>query len=124
MKKIFILFSMVFLINCASSYAGVATSNIPVLNKKYKVVSVIDKRETWKTFDIGIIAIPLEEHPIQKMVNDALQENDADALINIKYWHDRRVYGPISYHRFNLNAEAIKFEPEEETKNANPKKTR
>lgn len=122
MKQISFLFSLVFLLNCASSNAGITTSNIPIVNKKYKVVAVVDKRRTWKAFDIGIIASAFSEPPINQMVNDAIKENEADALINIKYWQDRTIWGPITIHRFQLNAEAVKFE--EESQNVPNKKSR
>ena len=122
MKKILFLFSLVFLLNCASSNAGIATSNIPIVNKKYKVVAVVDKERTWKAFDIGIIGAAFSEPPINEMVRDALSENEADALVNIKYWQDRRIFLFLTWHRLHINAEAVKFE--EEVQNVPNKKNR
>ena len=37
------------LISCASSSAGIATSNIPIVNRKYKVVAPIQDSISWIT---------------------------------------------------------------------------
>lgn len=122
MKKIFflILFAAFFW-NCATSSAGLATSNVPIVNKKYKVLGPVEESTSWATFDIGVIAFPvrfalpwwkMDNHPADKLVNKILEEKQADALINIRFWNDRIILLFISINRFGVNAEAIKFEEE------------
>ncbi|MEM7180817.1 MAG: hypothetical protein AAF518_07885 [Spirochaetota bacterium] len=99
-----------FLQNCATSNAGMAISNVPIVSKKYKVLGVVEKKTSWTTIDIAIIGFPLEQPPIDKVVNDAIAEKEADALINIRYWNDKMIFGPVTLNRFGLKAEAVKFE--------------
>lgn len=118
------LVAFVFVIafwNCASSSAGIATSNIPISNKKYKVVSPVEEQLTWYTFDIGIIGLPFKKPPVDEMVSRILKEKNADALVNIRYWSDKAIIFFITRSRFGLNAEAVKFEEEPP---ANEKKKR
>ncbi len=98
------------LVNCASSSAGIATSNIPIVNRKYKVIAPVQDSISWATFDIAIIAIPLGKPPIDKLVERSINQKDADALINIKYWQDRIILFFITWNRLGISAEAIKFE--------------
>lgn len=98
------------LINCATSSAGIATSNIPVLNRKYKVIGPVQKETSWYTFDVAIIGIQISRPPMDKIVSDILTEQNADALINIKYWQDRSVFLFITRNRIGVSADAIKFE--------------
>ena len=102
---------MVF-VGCASSSAGIATSNIPISNKKYKVISPVEEQISWRTFDIGILGIPFTKPPIDELVTKILKDKNADALINIRYWTDRSIIFFITWNRFGLSAEAVKFEEE------------
>ncbi|RHX83474.1 LIC20211 family lipoprotein [Leptospira stimsonii] len=98
------------LTNCATSSAGLATSNIPVADRKYKVIGPVEGHKSWNTFDMAIVGIPLSEPPIDKLVNSMLTEKEADALINIRYWTDKYILLFITVNRLHINAEAIKFE--------------
>ncbi|RHX78818.1 hypothetical protein EHQ05_08440 [Leptospira yasudae] len=98
------------LANCATSSAGIATSNIPVADRKYKVIGPVEGHKTWNTFDMAIIGVPLSEPPIDKVVNAMLTEKEADALINIRYWTDKYILLFLTINRLHINAEAIKFE--------------
>ncbi|TGL75876.1 LIC20211 family lipoprotein [Leptospira yasudae] len=98
------------LANCATSSAGIATSNIPVADRKYKVIGPVEGHKTWNTFDMAIIGVPLSEPPIDKLVTAMLTEKEADALINIRYWTDKYILLFLTINRLHINAEAIKFE--------------
>ncbi|RHX91655.1 hypothetical protein DLM76_16700 [Leptospira yasudae] len=98
------------LANCATSSAGIATSNIPVADRKYKVIGPVEGHKTWNTFDMAIIGVPLSEPPIDKVVTAMLTEKEADALINIRYWTDKYILLFLTINRLHINAEAIKFE--------------
>lgn len=98
------------LTHCASSSAGLATSNIPIVDQKYTVIGPVEKSDYWITFDIAFIGFPLSKPPMDKLVHDAIQESEADALINIRYWNDKSIILFITLNRIGLNAEAIKFQ--------------
>ncbi|MCH1913965.1 hypothetical protein L9Z41_19360 [Leptospira noguchii] len=109
--QILILFFVSFIIlDCATSSAGIATSNIPVTDRKYKVIGPVEGHKTWNTIDIAIIGFPLSEPPIDKLVTFMLTEKEADALINIRYWTDKYILLFVTVNRLHINAEAIKFE--------------
>ena len=110
------------LISCASSSAGIATSNIPIVNRKYKVVAPIQDSISWITFDIAIIGIPFKKPPIDKLIQRSINQKDADALINIRYWLDRIILFFITWNRMGINAEAIKFEEDGSLKTGAPPK--
>ncbi|MBE7413578.1 MAG: hypothetical protein L6Q54_06060 [Leptospiraceae bacterium] len=113
MKKIVFLYLSIFILwNCASSTAGIATSNIPISNKRYKVISPIEEQLSWYSFDIGILGIPFKKPPIDEMISKILKDKNADALVNIRYWTDKTIILFLTRSRFGLNAEAIKFEEE------------
>lgn len=105
-----LLFFILTLANCATSSAGIATSNVPIINRKYRVIGPAQKQTAWFTFDIAIIGIQLGKPPIDKLVDVLIQENNADALINIKYWQDRSVFLFLTRNRIGISADAIKFE--------------
>ncbi|TGK33836.1 hypothetical protein EHQ12_14200 [Leptospira gomenensis] len=106
---LFFLISFV-LWNCATSSAGLATSNIPVADRKYKVLGPVEGHKTWRSLDIAIIGVPLSEPPIDKLMTEMLTEKEADALINIRYWTDKYILLFLTVNRLHINAEAIKFE--------------
>jgi hypothetical protein len=120
-NKFIIITILLSLIQCASSSSGITTSNIPVVNRKYTVIGPVQNTETWYTFDIALFGFPLEKPPIDKIVNRAISEKNADALINIKYWQDKIIFLFITTNRIGISAEAIKFE-EDGTAKVTPKK--
>ncbi|TGK41332.1 LIC20211 family lipoprotein [Leptospira andrefontaineae] len=99
-------------ISCATSSAGLATSTVPVADKKYKVVSPVEGTKYWFTFDIAIIGIPLSEPPIDQLLDELKKEKEADALINVRYWTDKSIFVFLTVNRLHISAEAIKFEDE------------
>ncbi|EPG49955.1 LIC20211 family lipoprotein [Leptospira kirschneri] len=107
---LFIFFVSLISFHCTTSSAGIATSNIPIADRKYKVIGPVEGHKTWNTFDIAIVGLPLSEPPIDKLVTSMLTEKEADALINIRYWTDKYILLFITVNRLHINAEAIKFE--------------
>lgn len=124
--KAFQILSLFFvsltLFHCATSSAGIATSNIPVADRKYKVIGPVEGHKTWNTFDIAIVGVPLSEPPIDKVVTTMLTEKEADALINIRYWTDKYILLFITINRLHINAEAIKFEDQFNDQNGKKRK--
>ncbi|TGK10593.1 hypothetical protein EHQ81_11485 [Leptospira selangorensis] len=100
------------IISCATSSAGLATSTVPVADKKYKVISPVEGTKYWYTFDIAIIGIPLGEPPIDRLLEELTKEKEADALINVRYWTDKSIFVFLTVNRLHISAEAIKFEDE------------
>ncbi len=98
--------------NCSTSSAGITTSNVPIGNKKYKVLSPVEDYTAWVSLDIGIIGFPVSKPPVNRLMKESVQKKSADALINIHYWNDSIVLFLITIHRFGFHAEAIKFEEE------------
>lgn len=96
--------------NCASASAGLATSNIPVGDKKYTILGPVEKSTRFYAIDFGLVAFPTERPPLSRLVDEAMAEKSADALVNIRYWNDRIIFLFITIHRIGLQAEAIKFE--------------
>lgn len=111
MKSIYVSLFIIslFLANCATSSAGMATSNIPIVDQKYKVIGPVEKQVSWFTLDFAIFGFPLQKPPIDTIINEAIAEQEADALINIRYWQDRTIFAFLVRNRLGLNAEAIKF---------------
>ncbi|MCB1178208.1 MAG: hypothetical protein KDK36_11555 [Leptospiraceae bacterium] len=107
--NLMILGSILLILNCATSSAGLATSNIPIVNKEYDVIGPVEGKKGWITVDLAIIGVPLNEPPMHALVDELITKNDADALINIKYWNDKMVFPIITYNRIGINAEAVKF---------------
>ncbi|WP_078125631.1 LIC20211 family lipoprotein [Leptospira alexanderi] len=105
-----LFFISLILFHCATSSAGISTSNIPIVDRKYKVIGPVEGHKTWNTFDIAIIGVSLSEPPIDNLVTTMLAEKKADALINIRYWTDKYIFLFITVNRLHINAEAIKFE--------------
>ena len=123
MIKLLYIVLCVILINCASSSAGIATSNIPIVNKKYKVIGPVEMKNTWMTLDIAILAVAFSTPPINEMMDDMIRSKEAVALINIRYWQDRSVFLFLTRNRLSVNAEAVKF-IEDAVPETNAKKTR
>ncbi|WCL47689.1 LIC20211 family lipoprotein [Leptospira sp. GIMC2001] len=106
--SLIILFS--FLSNCATASAGIATSNIPIVDQKYSVIGPVEKSKHWFTIDFAFIGIPLSKPPVDTIIQEAINEKEADALINIRHWNDKIIILFVTINRFGINAEAVKFE--------------
>ncbi|TGL47588.1 hypothetical protein EHQ61_15910 [Leptospira wolffii] len=103
---------LIFSSSCATSSAGLATSTIPIADRKYKVLAPVEGMKYWVTLDIAIIGIPLGEPPIDRLLEELKREKDADALINVRYWTDKIIVAFITVNRLHVSAEAVKFEEE------------
>ncbi len=111
MKKLALFLMIVYsAYGCATANAGFATSNIPIAERKYKVIGSVEKEKGWMTFDFAIIGVPLQKPPVNSLMDDALKEKNADALVNIRYWNDRIIILFITWNRMGLTAEAVKFD--------------
>ncbi|MBP7280154.1 MAG: hypothetical protein KBA66_01160 [Leptospiraceae bacterium] len=124
MVKIFSILLCALLIGCASSSAGISTSNVPIVNKKYTVIGPVEAKKGWLTLDMAIFAIPFDKPPINEMTDEMIKSKEADALINIRYWQDRSIYLIFTWNRLGINAEAIKFSEEPVKPEVNVKKPR
>ena len=105
----FVIFILLFCIKCASSTAGLATSNIPIVNKNYEVIGSVEGQKSWWTFDIGIIGVPLKKPPMVELVKQLIKKKDAAALVNIRYWNDKTIIFFMTYNRIGITADAVRF---------------
>ncbi len=122
-SHIFVLFLLSFVfLECATSSAGIATSNVPIVDQKYTVISPVEKSTYWITFDFGILGFPLRKPPVDELVKEALAENEADALINIRHWNDKIVILFITVNRMGISAEAVRLEPLSSTQPLPPRR--
>ncbi|XDD46042.1 hypothetical protein AB3N60_15200 [Leptospira sp. WS39.C2] len=111
-KNIFLILLVVlsmFVSNCASSSVGIATSNKPIPNTPYETIKTVDKTFSWYTFDIILFGIPLTEPPVADLYEKVMEEESGDALVNIRYWNDKSIFGPIIRYRFNIKGDLVKF---------------
>lgn len=113
MKKFIVLILtfviFLFVSNCASSSVGLATSNKPIPNTPYETIKTVDKTFSWYALDIVIFGIHMTEPPVADLYERIMEEESGDALVNIRYWNEKAVFGPITRYRFNLKADLVKF---------------
>jgi len=109
MKRLITIAALLFLASCVSSSAGIATSNIPLEGKEYKVLGPAEITLSWNSFDIGIIGIPFGTPPVDRAQKMLLEKHGGDALINLRYWTDKSIYLFITHHRFHLKADVVKL---------------
>lgn len=95
--------------HCASSSAGIATSNVPIVDQKYSVLGAVEESDYWLTIDFALIGFPLSKPPINNVLDLAIQKSGGDALINIRHWNDKIVLLFLTINRLGIKAEAIKF---------------
>ncbi|TGN13126.1 LIC20211 family lipoprotein [Leptospira ilyithenensis] len=101
--------SYLFFTNCASSTIGIAASNRPLPNIPYETVKSVEKNFSWFSFDIGIFGIPTTTPPADHVIQSLMEGEDADAVVNIRYWNDKSVFGPVTRHRFGIKGDLVKF---------------
>lgn len=99
-----------FVSNCASSSVGIATSNKPIPNTPYETIKTVDKTFTWYAFDIVLFGVPISQPPVADLYEKVLEEESGDALVNIRYWNDKSIFGPITRYRFNIKGDLVKFQ--------------
>jgi hypothetical protein len=105
-----ILLCLAFFTGCISASGGIATSNLPVEGRKYEVIGPAETTVSWWTLDLGIIGLPLADPPVDEAESRLINQNQGDALINLRYWTDRSMFlFIINRHRFHLKADVIRF---------------
>lgn len=96
--------------SCVSATGGIATSNIPLEGRAYRVLGPAETTLSWWAIDTGLVGLPLSDPPIDQAMQTLLEEKQGDALINLRYWTDRSVFLFILIrNRFHLKAEVVKF---------------
>lgn len=121
MKKLLYI-PLILISYCTTTSAGISTSNVPIVNKKYQVISTVSGTKGWVALDIGIIGVPLSEPLLNQLMQELISQNEADALVNIRYWNDKMIFGFITYHRVGITADAVKFEEAQVPSKADVKK--
>ncbi|MDF3819752.1 hypothetical protein P3G55_07580 [Leptospira sp. 96542] len=114
---VFILFSL-FAFGCASSSMGVATSNKPVPNVPYDTLKTVEKTFTWYAIDFVVFGISTSEPPIDSLYEKLMDGESGDAIVNIRYWNDKSIFGPLTRYRFSIKGDLVKFQ----TSNGKPKR--
>lgn len=97
------------LVNCASSSVGLATSNKPIPNTPYETVKTVEKTFTWYALDFIIFGLPFTEPPVGDLYEKVMEEDSGDALVNIRYWNDKSIFGPITRYRFTIKGDLVRF---------------
>ncbi|XDD53823.1 hypothetical protein AB3N62_15265 [Leptospira sp. WS4.C2] len=105
------------LLNCASSSVGIATSNKPIPNTPYETVKTVEKTFTWYALDFIIFGIPFSEPPISDLYEKVLEEDNGDAIVNIRYWNDKSIFGPLTRYRFTIKGDLVRFPTQTTIKN-------
>ncbi|GBF50885.1 hypothetical protein LPTSP4_24120 [Leptospira ryugenii] len=95
--------------NCASSTVGLATSNRPIPNTTYETIKTVDKVFTWYSIDIILIGASTDTPPIDKIYSDLVGTEEADAIVNIRYYNEKAVFGPFLRHRFGIKGDLVRF---------------
>ncbi|TGL62268.1 hypothetical protein EHQ58_03445 [Leptospira ognonensis] len=95
--------------NCASSTVGVAASNKPILNTTYETIKSVDKLFTWYSVDLILISVSTETPPTEKIYDVMMEGETADAIINIRYYNEKSVFGPIIRHHFGIRGDLIRY---------------
>ncbi|TGL15564.1 LIC20211 family lipoprotein [Leptospira meyeri] len=112
-----VLFSSLIINNCASSSVGIATSNKPIPNTPYETVKTVEKTFTWYALDFIIFGLPFTEPPVTDLYEKVMEEDSGDALVNIRYWNDKSIFGPLTRYRFTIKGDLVRFPSQTTTKN-------
>lgn len=116
---------IVFVLSCASTNAGIASSNIPInpAVTEIQYITTDTVRKDWWVFDVGVFGLPLEEPPIDEALKELQQKHEGDALINIRYYTQRSVFLMLSKNSIIIKADVVKLIPKT-TPPPEPKDTR
>ncbi|MFN3604161.1 MAG: hypothetical protein ACK4UJ_05595 [Leptonema sp. (in: bacteria)] len=110
---------------CATSYAGIATSNIP-LNQSTQDIEYMGTdsiQKSWFHFDIGILGFPLTEPPVDSAIEELIKKYQGDALINIRYYTQRSIFLFITRNTLYIKADVVRIKKEgDKTKKEEKKK--
>ncbi|MCW7487959.1 LIC20211 family lipoprotein [Leptospira meyeri] len=112
-----VLFLSLIINNCASSSVGIATSNKPIPNTPYETVKTVEKTFTWYALDFIIFGLPFTEPPVTDLYEKVMEEDSGDALVNIRYWNDKSIFGPLTRYRFTIKGDLVRFPLQTTTKN-------
>ncbi|PKA25514.1 hypothetical protein CH381_15335 [Leptospira sp. mixed culture ATI2-C-A1] len=112
-----VLFLSLIINNCASSSVGIATSNKPIPNTPYETVKTVEKTFTWYALDFIIFGLPFTEPPVTDLYEKVMEEDAGDALVNIRYWNDKSIFGPLTRYRFTIKGDLVRFPSQTTTKN-------
>ncbi|PJZ81725.1 LIC20211 family lipoprotein [Leptospira meyeri] len=112
-----VLFLSLIINNCASSSVGIATSNKPIPNTPYETVKTVEKTFTWYALDFIIFGLPFTEPPVTDLYEKVMEEDSGDALVNIRYWNDKSIFGPLTRYRFTIKGDLVRFPSQTTTKN-------
>lgn len=105
------LLTLYLISSCASSSAGITTSNIPIGNRDYEIIGNGEAQSSWWSFDIGVIGFPLGQPPVDEAIKELVESKEGDALVNIRYSTDRSIFLFLTRHRFHLKADIVKLKP-------------
>lgn len=112
------IFFLSFIINnCATSSVGLATSNKPIPNTPYETVKTVEKTFTWYALDFIIFGLPFTEPPVTDLYEKVMEEDSGDALVNIRYWNDKSIFGPLTRYRFTIKGDLVRFPSQTSNKN-------
>ncbi|MCZ8155435.1 MAG: hypothetical protein O9264_04905 [Leptospira sp.] len=97
------------LTQCASSTVGVAASNKPIPNTPYETIKSVDKLFTWYSIDLILISVSTSTPPTEKIYDEMMEGETADAIVNIRYYNEKSVFGPVLRHRFGIKGDLIRY---------------
>lgn len=104
------LFSLGTTAGCITVSGGIAPSNIPMEGRTYSVVGSGRAQRSWFGLDMGIIGFPLSAPPVSRTMQQLIRSKKGDALINIRYSTDKRVYFFfLTQHTLRIEADVVKF---------------
>ncbi|EKJ87276.1 hypothetical protein LEP1GSC017_1306 [Leptospira meyeri serovar Hardjo str. Went 5] len=67
--------------------------------------------------DFIIFGLPFTEPPVTDLYEKVMEEDSGDALVNIRYWNDKSIFGPLTRYRFTIKGDLVRFPSQTTTKN-------
>lgn len=101
--------AVLFFTNCASSSVGVSPSNRPLPNQTYETIKSVEKVYSWYAFDIIVYGASIGTPPMTDIYSDLMQGEEADAIVNLRYYNDKSVFGFITRYRFGIKGDLVRF---------------
>lgn len=115
-------FALLFFAQCASSSVGLSPSNRPLPNQTYETIKSVEKVYSWYAFDVIIYGASIGTPPMSDIYSDLMQGEEADAIVNIRYFNDKSVFGFLTRHRFGVKGDLVRFTGGQSTIGPGPKK--
>lgn len=56
-----------------------------------------------------ILGFHLTEPPVANLYEKVMEEESGDAIVNIRYWNEKAIFGPVTRYRFNIKGDLVKF---------------